>query len=125
MADQPLLLVADDDEDILTLIEFRLARSGFDVILARDGDEALRLVEERRPDLAVLDWMMPGRSGLEVMRAMRESESTAHIPVVVLTARVSASDLDACIEAGADAYLEKPFSPLELTGRVHEILAAA
>ena len=89
----PVLLVADDDEDILTLVQLRLSRSGFEVIVARDGDEALRLVQERHPDLAVLDWMMPKASGLEVLRAIRANSETADIPVVLLTARASESDV--------------------------------
>ena len=125
MLDAPVLLVADDDEDILTLVQLRLARSGFEVIVARDGEEALRLAEERCPDLAVLDWMMPKLSGLEVLRAIRASESTSHIPVLLLTARASDSDVQAGLDAGADDYVAKPFSPQELAGRVQTILAAA
>ncbi|HET7450135.1 MAG TPA: response regulator [Gaiellaceae bacterium] len=125
MLDTPLLLIADDDEDILTLVQLRLSRSGFEVIVARDGEEALRLAEERCPDLAVLDWMMPKLSGIEVLRAIRSSEATSHIPVVLLTARASDSDVQAGLDAGADDYVPKPFSPQELAGRVQTILAAA
>ena len=85
----PVLLVADDDEDILTLVQLRLSRSGYEVVVARDGEEALRLAQERHPDLAVLDWMMPKASGIEVLRAIRADAGTADIPVVLLTARAS------------------------------------
>jgi DNA-binding response OmpR family regulator len=120
----PVLLVADDDEDILTLVQLRLSRSGFEVIVARDGVEALRLAQERHPDLAVLDWMMPKASGLEVLRAIRANTETADIPVVLLTARASEADIQEGLDAGADDYIAKPFSPQELATRVHDILGA-
>ena len=120
----PVLLIADDDEDILTLVQLRLARSGFEVVVARDGEEALRLAQERLPDLAVLDWMMPKLSGLEVLRALRAGAATAGIPVVMLTARTSEADAQLGLDAGADDYVAKPFSPQELAGRVQALLAA-
>lgn len=120
----PVLLVADDDEDILTLVQLRLSRSGFDVVVARDGEEALRVARERHPDLAVLDWMMPKASGLEVLRAIRGDEDTAGIPVILLTARASESDIQEGLAAGADDYIAKPFSPQELAARVQSILGA-
>ena len=118
----PTLLVADDDEDILTLVQLRLSRSGYEVVVARDGEEALRLAQERHPDLAVLDWMMPKASGLEVLRAIRAGSETADIPVVLLTARASEADVQEGLDAGADDYIAKPFSPQELASRVHMIL---
>lgn len=118
----PVLLVADDDEDILALVQLRLARSGFEVVLARDGDEALRLAREKRPDLAVLDWMMPKATGVDVLRAIRAGADTAEIPVVLLTARASESDIAEGLAAGADDYIAKPFSPQELASRVQAIL---
>ena len=118
----PVLLVADDDEDILTLVQLRLSRSGYEVVVARDGEEALRLAQERHPDLAVLDWMMPKASGIEVLRAIRADAGTADIPVVLLTARASESDVQEGLDAGADDYVAKPFSPQELAARVHTIL---
>jgi DNA-binding response OmpR family regulator len=120
----PVLLVADDDEDILALVQLRLSRSGFEVIVARDGEEALRLTQERLPDLAVLDWMMPKSSGLDVLRAIRAHSATAHIPVVLLTARASEADVQEGLDAGADDYIAKPFSPQELAARVQTILGA-
>jgi DNA-binding response OmpR family regulator len=120
----PVLLVADDDEDILALVQLRLSRSGFEVIVARDGEEALRLTQERLPDLAVLDWMMPKASGLDVLRAIRANTATADIPVVLLTARASEADVQEGLDAGADDYIAKPFSPQELAARVQTILGA-
>jgi two-component system response regulator MtrA len=121
----PVLLIADDDEDILMLVQLRLSRSGYEVVVARDGEEALQLAREKQPDLVVLDWMMPKASGLEVLRAMRADESVASIPVVLLTARVSESDIQEGIDAGADDYIAKPFSPQELASRIQTILARA
>ena len=118
----PVLLIADDDEDILTLVRLRLSRSGFEIVVARDGEEALRLARERIPDLAVLDWMMPKVSGLDVLRAIRADEATAGIPVVLLTARASEADVQQGLDAGADDYIAKPFSPQELASRVQGIL---
>jgi len=118
----PVLLVADDDEDILALVQLRLSRSGFEVIVARDGQEALQLAQDRHPDLAVLDWMMPKATGLEVLRAIRADSATADIPVVLLTARASESDIQEGLDAGAADYIAKPFSPQELAARVHDIL---
>jgi two-component system response regulator MtrA len=120
----PVLLVADDDEDILTLVQLRLSRSGFEVIVARDGEEALRMAQERQPDLAVLDWMMPKASGLEVLRAIRANPVTADIPVILLTARASEADVQEGLDAGAVDYIAKPFSPQELATRVQSILGA-
>jgi DNA-binding response OmpR family regulator len=119
----PVLLVADDDEDILTLVQLRLSRSGYEVVVARHGEEALRLAREKLPDLAVLDWMMPKASGVEVLRAIRADELTSSIPVILLTARASESDIQEGLEAGADDYIAKPFSPQELAARVQVILA--
>jgi two-component system phosphate regulon response regulator PhoB len=119
----PVLLIADDDEDILLLVQLRLARSGFEVLIARDGEEALSLVRERRPDLAVLDWMMPKLSGIEVLHAMRAGAETCDIPVLMLTARANAADAEEGLAAGADDFVAKPFSPQELAGRVQAILA--
>ncbi|HZT91867.1 MAG TPA: response regulator [Gaiellaceae bacterium] len=123
LAQPPVLLVADDDEDILTLVQLRLARSGFEVLVARDGDEALRIAQERHPDLAVLDWMMPRSTGIDVLRELRRNEETADIPVVLLTARAQEADVEEGLAAGASDYIPKPFSPQELASRVQTILA--
>jgi DNA-binding response OmpR family regulator len=121
----PLVLVADDDDDILSLVTFRLERSGYRVIQAVDGAQALDLAREHKPDLAVLDVMMPRLTGLEVARALREDESTRELPVILLTARVQDCDVQAGLEAGATAYVRKPFSPRELWERVDALLACA
>jgi DNA-binding response OmpR family regulator len=119
---RPLVLVADDDRDILQLVSFRLERADYEVVQANDGEEALRLVKELHPDLAVLDLMMPKLNGYEVIREIRRDEETKAIPVILLTARVQEADVARGFEAGADDYLKKPFSPQELRARVQAIL---
>jgi DNA-binding response OmpR family regulator len=119
---KPLVLVADDDHDILTLVSFRLERAGYEVVGARDGEEALRLALERVPDLAVLDVMMPKLDGYEVTTRLRQNRATRRMPVILLTARVQEADIARGFEAGADDYVKKPFSPQELGARVQAIL---
>ena len=118
----PRVLVAEDDPDILALIAYRLERSGYDVITAPDGAEALRLAFEHHPDLLVLDVMMPRIDGYGVTRAIRQHPATERTPVLLLTARVQEADVAQGFEAGADDYLKKPFSPQELRARVQAIL---
>ena len=118
----PLVLVADDEEDIRALVAFRLKRAGYDVITAADGAEALTLATTRLPDLIVLDMMMPKATGLEVTRSLREQDSTRGIPVILLTARAQEADVASGFEAGADDYVKKPFSPMDLQLRVQALL---
>jgi DNA-binding response OmpR family regulator len=120
--DGKAILVADDDQDILELVAFRLERAGYEVLTAGDGEQALATAREHRPDLAVLDVMMPKLTGYEVVKAMRAEEGTSRIPVILLTARVQEADVSRGFEAGADDYIRKPFSPQELRARVEAIL---
>lgn len=122
-ADRPRILVADNDEDILQLVAFRLERSGYDVLVARDGQEALDRAQDERPDLCVLDVMMPKLTGYDVTRRLREEASTRRMPVILLTARVQEADVRSGLDAGADEYVRKPFSPQELRERVEALLA--
>jgi DNA-binding response OmpR family regulator len=119
---EPLVLVADDDEDIRSLVSFRLQRSGYRVLVASDGEEALALALEHTPDLAVLDVMMPKLDGYEVVRRLRGEDATRAMPVILLTARAQEADVARGFESGADDYLRKPFSPQELRARVQAIL---
>jgi DNA-binding response OmpR family regulator len=120
--DRPVVLAADDDEDILELVVFRLERSGYTVLQARDGEEALELARSKRPDLAVLDVMMPKLDGFELTRRLRAEAATSRMPIILLTARAQDTDLDRGFQSGADDYLRKPFSPQELSTRVQAIL---
>jgi DNA-binding response OmpR family regulator len=120
---RPLVLVADDDPDILALVVLRLERAGYELALASDGEEALRLARERTPDLAVLDVMMPGLTGDEVTRRIRADEATSSMPVILLTARVQEADVARGLDAGADEYMKKPFSAQDLRECVQTLLA--
>ena len=120
--DLPVVLAADDDEDILALLVFRLERSGYSVLQARDGEEALERAREAKPDLAVIDVTMPKLDGFELTRRLRAEEDTRRMPIILLTARTQDADLERGFEAGADDYIRKPFSPQELSARVHAIL---
>jgi DNA-binding response OmpR family regulator len=122
--ERPLVLIAEDDEDVLVLVRTVLERSGHEVMVARDGAEALELAGARRPDLAVLDISMPELDGLEVLRRLRADEETCRMPVVLLSARSQEADVALGYETGASAYIRKPFSPRELTQRVAELLAS-
>ena len=121
---EPLVLVADDDEDILLLVTTRLRRDGFDIISARSGDEALALVRERRPALAVLDIGMPGLDGVQVLEQIRADDDLRAMLVVLLTAKAQESDVRRGFDAGADAYVKKPFSPADLSARVGQLLGS-
>ena len=120
--DGQVILVADDDDDIRALVVYRLSRAGYEVVEARDGEEALALALERVPALAVLDVMMPKLDGYELTRRLRANEATSRIPVILLTARSQEQDVRQGFEAGADDYIRKPFSPDELRARVQVVL---
>ena len=120
--DRPVVLVADDDDDIRDLVAFRLDRAGYEVLRAGDGQQALDLAKEHVPDLAVLDVMMPKLTGYDVTRELRAHPPTSRIPVILLTARVQEADVARGFEAGADDYVKKPFSPQELKARVQAVL---
>jgi DNA-binding response OmpR family regulator len=124
-SDRPLILVVDDDADVLALVAFSLERAGYDVDTAADGEEALALAREHHPDLVVLDVMMPRLDGYGVARALRAGAETNRIPLVFLTARSRPSDRSRGVDAGADDYVCKPFSPRDLSARVQTRLAAA
>jgi DNA-binding response OmpR family regulator len=117
------ILVADDDPDIRSLVVLRLERSGYRVLRASDGREALDIALREHPDLAVLDITMPKLDGMEVTRNLRAHDETRAIPVILLTARVQEDDVAKGLDAGATDYLKKPFSPQELGARVASILA--
>lgn len=117
------VLVADDDEDIRELVAFKLTQAGYEVEAVVDGVQAWEAIGQAPPQLALLDIMMPGLSGLDVLRKIREDERTRAVPVILLTARSRDSDVDAGFESGATDYVIKPFSPRELVHRVGSVLA--
>jgi DNA-binding response OmpR family regulator len=116
------ILIAEDDEDILLLVATRLRRDGFEVVTARNGADALTLMRERRPEVAVLDIGMPPPDGLEVVRRVREDAELSGTLLMLLTAKAQESDVRRGLEAGADAYVSKPFSPSDLSTRVRELI---
>jgi two-component system phosphate regulon response regulator PhoB len=119
------ILVVEDEPDISALVAYHLAREAYRVRTAADGAEALRAIESERPDLVVLDWMLPGMSGLEVLAELRRREETHNLPVILLTARGEATDRIEGLRQGADDYVTKPFSPQELVLRVAAVLRRA
>ena len=114
----PKILVVEDEPNQVELIEFNLNSEGYEVVVARDGEEALNLAEEENPDLILLDWMLPKVSGIEVCRQLRRSKMTREIPIVMLTARSEESDKIRGLDIGADDYITKPYSIKELLARV-------
>ena len=116
------ILIADDEPNQLELLTFNLTQAGFSVTKALDGQQALDLVEELRPDMVVLDWMMPQLSGIEVCRALRGAQETRMIPIIMLSARGEEGDKTLGLDVGADDYISKPFSPRELISRVRAVL---
>ena len=119
------VLLAEDDADIRLLVTLRLKKAGHQIRAFGDGPSALAGARENPPDLAVLDIMMPGMSGLEVCRELRKDPATAKIPVILLTALAQEADVTAGFTAGADDYIVKPFSPRDFTMRVQAVLARA
>ena len=119
---RPVVLVAEDDEDILEMVVFDLEDEGYEVLTARDGVAAIALALERRPDLVLLDVAMPGLDGYEVTRRLRAEKSMSGTPVVLLTARAQVRDVILGFEAGANDYVTKPFRPEELRTRLQAAL---
>lgn len=119
---RPVVLVADDEADIVDLVAFDLEAEGYEVICAHDGEEAMRLARERRPDLALIDVVMPKLNGYEVTRRIRREPDTGRVRIVLLTARAEVADILLGFEAGADDYITKPFSSEELRTRLEALL---
>lgn len=117
------IVVADDDVDIRELVEFKLTTMGHEVVAVGDGAAALAACRAQRPDLAVLDVMMPGVSGLDAIRLIRSDARLLDLPVILLTARAQEADVENGFDSGADDYITKPFSPRELASRVEALLS--
>jgi DNA-binding response OmpR family regulator len=116
------ILLADDEANLRILVRTTLDDAEYCIIEAADGTTALELARRQRPDLLVLDWMMPGLNGIDVAQALRQDPVTAHIPIIMLTARGQETDKERGHSLGTSAYLVKPFSPLELLRKVEELL---
>ncbi|MCV0381888.1 MAG: phosphate regulon transcriptional regulator PhoB [Erythrobacter sp.] len=116
------LLLVEDDPALLELLEYRFQNEGYDVRATPDGDEAMVMAAEDVPDLVILDWMVDGTSGIEVCRRLRRDKTTAHVPIIMLTAREAEDDRIRGLDTGADDYITKPFSPRELMARVGAVM---
>ena len=119
------ILVVEDDVDIAELVAFNLERQGWGCVLVHHGAEGWEMIQRRRPDLVILDVMLPGMDGMQIFRAMKENEMTRGIPVIFLTARGELDDRLEGLSLGADDYVTKPFSPKELVLRVRNVLSRA
>jgi DNA-binding response OmpR family regulator len=116
------ILIADDEPNIVAAVEFLLRRNGYEVHVARDGEEALKLVEACQPDLVLLDVMMPQKSGYEVCQRMRERPDWRHIKIIMLSAKGRDAEVNKGLSMGADVYVTKPFSTRELMGKIKNLL---
>ncbi len=119
---KPYIIIAEDEDALSTLLNYNLEKEGYDVAVANDGDEALMMIKERLPDLLVCDWMMPKVSGIEVCRRLRAQNNTRNLPIVMLTARSEETDRIRGLDTGADDYVVKPFSMVELMARIRAVL---
>jgi DNA-binding response OmpR family regulator len=116
------ILIIDDEKDLLELVRYNLEKEGFDAICAADGAGGLEIAQRHKPDLVVLDVMMPGMDGIEVCKRLRNDPRTQRLPIIMLTARATEADRVIGLELGADDYVIKPFSPRELVARVKAVL---
>lgn len=118
---KPSVLVVEDDDAIVTLLQYTLEKNGYSVRVTNDGEEALIMVEERKPDIILLDWMLPGLTGIQVCNRLRGRDATKKIPIIMISARGEEGDRVEGLERGADDYLVKPFSPKELLARINAV----
>ncbi len=119
---QPSVLVMEDEDALATLLSYNLEKEGYKVVVASDGEEGMLQIDERLPDLVLLDWMLPKLSGIEVCRRIRGKSETRNLPIIMLTARGEETDRIRGLDTGADDYLTKPFSMTELTARIRAVL---
>lgn len=117
----PSVLIVDDETPIVTLLRYNMEKEGFRVFTTGDGEEAITMVKEHRPDIIVLDWMLPTMTGIEVCKQLRAQNETKNVPIIMLSARGEEADRIRGLDAGADDYMVKPFSPSELIARVRAV----
>jgi two-component system phosphate regulon response regulator PhoB len=118
----PTIVIAEDEDALATLLQYNLEKEGYRVVTAGDGEEALIVIDEAKPDLLLLDWMLPKVSGIEVCRRLRQKTETRNLPILMLTARGEESDRIRGLDTGADDYVVKPFSMTELLARIRAVL---
>ena len=116
------ILIIEDEKDIVKMLDYNLKKEGFKVLSANNGEDGLDMARKENPDLALLDLMLPGMDGLDVCKAIKNDAKTAHIPIIILTAKVQEADKIVGLELGADDYVTKPFSPRELIARIKAVL---
>ena len=116
------VLIVEDEPPLVELLRYNIEKEGFGIQIATDGEKALLLASENKPDLVILDWMLPDISGIDVCRQLRARKETKSLPIIMLTARGEESDKVSALDAGADDYIVKPFSPSELIARIHAVL---
>lgn len=119
---QPSILVIEDEETIASVVKYNLKKDNYNVDVITDGLEGLEFAISNKPDLILLDWMLPSMSGIDICKALRDNESTANIPIIMLTAKGSEMDKVTGLDKGADDYMIKPFSPNELSSRIKAVL---
>ena len=119
---QPYVLVMEDEDALATLVQYNLEKEGYKVVVAADGEEGMLQIDERLPDLVLLDWMLPKLSGIEVCRRIRGRPETRNLPIIMLTARGEETDRVRGLDTGADDYMTKPFSMTELIARIRAVL---
>ena len=119
---KPYILIAEDDDAVVELLKYNLDREDYEAGIARDGEEAMMMIEERAPDMLLLDWMLPKVPGIEVCRRVRARTETANMPIIMLTARSEEPDRIRGLDTGADDYVTKPFSTTELMARLRAVM---
>jgi two-component system phosphate regulon response regulator PhoB len=119
---RPTILLVEDEDALATLLQYNLEKEGYEAVVAGDGEEALMMIDEKLPDLVVLDWMLPKVSGIEVCRRLRQRPETRNLPIIMLTARGEESDRIRGLDTGADDYVVKPVSMSELAARARAVL---
>ena len=121
----PKILVVEDDQAIREMLRFVLQQKHFDILEAENAEQALRLIHDRSPSLILLDWMLPGMSGVDLARKLKEVQETSNLPIIMITAKGEEEDTVRGLDSGADDYVTKPFSPRELVARIRAVLRRA
>ena len=121
----PKILVVEDDQAIRKMLRFVLQQKHFDILEAEDAEQAFRLIHNKSPSLILLDWMLPGMSGVDLARKLKEVQETSHLPIIMITAKGEEEDMVRGLDSGADDYVTKPFSPRELVARIRAVLRRA